>query len=1645
MTFTTKKKKGENYDSSESSSSSSPQHPPHRTSASSSRSWSAVVEESSSLQPSAPVVKRGPGRPPRKKSLESNGGRHVIQSVITTKTSAVSSNPPVPLPAVSTSTTESLNSPPVKRKRGRPPKNRPKEESAESTDVLTTSSPLKHSNVQRNHVVKESDDGAAIVPTSSPTDRVTKLSMTKQQRHKDDVASDRNLKKSTSRKSSSAHPILMRTCSGTPPQEDIEGTLLNHTVTLAPILPPVLVHDNGSYNRDRNLDGNNDDSCLEDDDPQVKALKSKYPAVFGGGVPSACTSAATSFASSGQSSGSTLTSNSKQQFQQPQPPSWTPLCTPPVFFEDDYDRETGQLDVVNTIPVTRKITALSVRKPNHDYLALGDSAGFVLIYSLGKDNINRPVARLESVACQQRAKEEQERLRAELRRKRAKVKSSGNNGKSGHSAANSMGLALFSSNGDRPKMNSFAGPQQAQSFLMDTSETTIHALGMIGDRVVLATSVELECMDVPSATSLWVCPLSSNRFVTSLDMHLNTFDVLVSCSKTAAATVDASAATSVSSLMLLQHSKHNVEICDANSPMLVRSPSCTAIWDVGCDNRLLFVALSSNRQELELVLVSGGSIDTWKVACKTKIPIKSSSATNLATTSTKLSQSPGGLYTIVASSRGIRLYQTETLQLIHVYGDQLALHGQAVMWKDCWLAGSYFSDSKGCKKARGSSSALLEIDDLIAESTSGSQGKQKKSGGDDDDNDAESAEKSPASSSTPDLVPYVVGVPHIKGPKELCENLHVWKVEQPSVVPYMSIPLPPKGGGALGLVGGGGSTTAGGEDRIILVTNDGQGHALLPKMESNFAGIMYPPGYHVITDNIEFIEEEDALDQVVVQEEGIVADDDGEDEDTDVFGTGEEEEMDEELKEAMRQSLLEHKRLQEAREAMKHDQDVDILALESDEEPNYLPCRPEPYLRQFVNTGIEEDAEEESSEKQEVPNDKAVDASSNWKADTNDASSNAGNPPRLSGAVFVSNVLEALPNMEKPKPMEEDCLSFTTTKVVVAVNPVAVVPARPGRGRKSRVGNLEAMLKASINPYLQSMMLGKQGIAADGVGSRFKKVTDDGATGGNPKHLTPSTSNRAEIHACKSMDNPLRENGDSVPNDALAANTMPPPSNTPDPKTATADEAAVALGLLGLSPSPSTTSSKPADVLASVVPPKVPGVEVKHQGNGHGSAYLSASSLSSWAADHPAKPSVPAPGLPLNNLYNHGTGTAESLTASSDRGSVEESEGLSATTEQGGQRERTCSACRGRHVIHSCGKRALPIDYDEVAKAERERKAKEEEEKKRVRAEKRRLADQRRREAKRQKQRELEEQRLREEEEERLEKERQRRLQEDFASQDLNRQRREQIVASYAKYEQGAVEMSSVNYSRPQSSPPALEQVPRPQEASSFEQLSRPQFSGRFDDVSRPQVSGIFEQAARLIRPSSTGTDKRPASAGEAAASYRRAAHEAIDHAAMYQNAKATAPTASEEPKFSAASAPATTPFLNASAPAASARLGAADALAALASLADATAAASTKPLSVPATSGNAATGISSFSYGMGTAPSSLTSPPSGTPSSFGASHGFGGGAVSLASASFEAKRSIPSYAAIRGQINGDSTSSASNGNNQQTVETYVWPPRRED
>jgi hypothetical protein len=1107
--------------------------------------------------------------------------------------------------------------------------------------------------------------------------------------------------------------------SSTPPLDvDPPGTLLPHSVRVVPILPPTTTTTTVTSSHEKK--------------EQLLKLELKYPQVFGNGLGKA------------------------SPIEKPQ---WKSLYTPEIYFDQDYitnEKNDQQLQFrrldPQLHPVTRDVTCVAVRRPDLTYMALGDSAGFVSIYSLGPHI--RPVARLETLACQQRAYAQQEKIRDLIRRKK-----------------------------------------KIRSITHDTSQTTIQALSLVGSRVVLATASELECMDIPSQTSLWVCPLAQDRIVTSLDMHPHTFDVLVSCSLQD----NRDPATPTSPLMLLKHSQNNVEICDANTPVLVKSPCCTAIWDCSktTENRLLFI--TPDNQELELVLVQGGSIDNWKVACKTKIPVKQSNLTSLR-------QSAQGIYTLVATSRGIRLYQTETLQLVHIYGDQLALHGKSIVWQDCLFLGN----NKRQKPSK-SRNGLWEYDDVLVDH-------------DDKDDDHHASET--------DLGHYIVGVPHPKGPKELCETLHVWNVEHATTVPAFTIPLPPKSEGVQNLV-----STSLTHDRLVLATRAGTSFEMLPSFASDFAGIMYPAGYHVIHDNLEYIEDEDELDHVVPigddDPHGIkhnrqknALDNDSEDDDSDQGSSVSI--VDEDLKEAMRRSILEQKH-----EPDPQDQDVVIVDMyenESDDDdeprPIILPCRPEAYLQQALN---------DHDDEVEVP----MEETSNDPEQSQQQDCN------------LVKLLQSMPHANQVMSKESTAAAAASSGFEVTVKTLVVVNAikTTGRNKRSRQANLEAMLKSSIDLKLQQYMKAKQSIGVDGSGSTLRPVEEDdddeqeivdenvkATTTKSPSdepayhYVTPATEppvvSRTTVTEIGNGDiyDENENDGHTAAHDKPAwmeaqngvtagvADTPSQPEKVESTATAnpvfpflsdceqrrTTDEAAVIMGLLGLSP----FNAIPVDQTPAAVMP----TPASSNTNVMDLTYAAIHSQSANGCSDTSSMMYHTPGY-----ANYGTG--EPTAGSSDRGSVYDEtssevngetsrQQLSPANEEGPQEKSKCLACRGRMVIHSCGKRSLPIDFDEVVRAERDRKEREEEEKKKARAEKRRMADARRREARKQKQREKDERRRWEEEKLRLEKERLLRLEsEAFERTSHLVDRRQEVLAAAQALEEQSYERTPPAYPEPSYTP----------------------------------------------------------------------------------------------------------------------------------------------------------------------------------------------------------------------------------------------------
>jgi hypothetical protein len=179
---------------------------------------------------------------------------------------------------------------------------------------------------------------------------------------------------------------------------------------------------------------------------------------------------------------------------------------------------------------------------------------------------------------------------------------------------------------------------------------------------------------------------------------------------------------------------------------------------------------------------------------------------------------------------------------------------------------------------------------------------------------------------------------------------------------------------------------------------------------------------------------------------------------------------------------------------------------------------------------------------------------------------------------------------------------------------------------------------------------------------------------------------------------------------------MPQPDSKPSAEhivtSASAEEKELALELLLLSPGKSSPTE--ADVSAA---PLIPAVKAEGQNLFESEAPNSRlePSNDSEGADEESSivvtPSEPSP-VQVSGVEGY-----------RDKG----------VTSHDHCRTLTCAACRGRMVIHSCGKREKPVDYEAIARVEKEEKEREEIEKQRIRTEKRRAAEAKRREARRQK------------------------------------------------------------------------------------------------------------------------------------------------------------------------------------------------------------------------------------------------------------------------------------------------------------------------
>jgi len=332
----------------------------------------------------------------------------------------------------------------------------------------------------------------------------------------------------------------------------------------------------------------------------------------------------------------------------------------------------------------------------------------------------------------------------------------------------------------------------------------------------------------------------------------------------------------------------------------VVGPRSVAIWDRSDPSRILAVFilfLSDSKSDgidfrQELLLMDAVS---HHIHYRALLPMKMSGSKYQTTDA--INQSERGTYSIAATSAkgGIRLFRTEGLFLLGIYGEGVSLHGHTIYWQDCFFVqwgGKPSSVTRGAVECDVQHPFTQRVMGRIIET--------------DDELQRRFFLKEPNAlieehmqkDSLENL--HIVGVPAaFREPIELNDTIHFWDLSMLELVggiklPSFTLKAPGKAASIASLryLSDPVSPTNG---RLLITTHHGDFYQLAPTLGnmrliviaklidsiattsalliirllifvhivSDWAGTMYPPQYQIIDDNICYIEDEDALDSVV--------------------------------------------------------------------------------------------------------------------------------------------------------------------------------------------------------------------------------------------------------------------------------------------------------------------------------------------------------------------------------------------------------------------------------------------------------------------------------------------------------------------------------------------------------------------------------------------------------------------------------------------------------------------------------------------------------------------------------------------------------------------------------------------------------------
>ena len=486
----------------------------------------------------------------------------------------------------------------------------------------------------------------------------------------------------------------------------------------------------------------------------------------------------------------------------------------------------------------------------------------------------------------------------------------------------------------------------------------------------------------------------------------------------------------------------------------------------------------------------------------------------------------------LCTSRGVYVHDLQTLMCLAVVGDTVALHGRHVTWDSCAVlpepcvndgrsppnegsatgffghgstaaaAGSMPLSGGSERGGGGNVNGTVNATSSSSSSKGGSAGtKQPRAwiqlldgaSADDaplpltgpmapNDTDPEESESGAVPAAPPPPHNHrhpppshlrLVAIPQpFKQPIELQSAMHVWKLEVPTAHP-LTLPLPPGGvtGWTIALDAQGGWTIAG------LCAEFGTAWEWRAALHSDFAGREYPVGYKVVQDNVEYIEDEDELDQVVESEDDSAV-------------APHSPSRTASLLYSPTPSTASREELEQALQRSAEDALVQVLPNNPDDDPVERAAASCPPRVTFAPPAPPEE---------DAPNDASPVGAPTPDAELPQPPSFLACLPHYGLAMEAASALEratssaenpvVCPPAPPPPVVAATTDSAATSTDAATSTSVAAAAATVKRGKRTRTANVEAALQASVVPALRQRMAAGMKVWGDGRGSACPETT----------------------------------------------------------------------------------------------------------------------------------------------------------------------------------------------------------------------------------------------------------------------------------------------------------------------------------------------------------------------------------------------------------------------------------------------------------------------------------------------------------------------------------------------------------------------------